>query len=58
MEFKTKQDQRVVCDSISAFLEIRERYFPETTIQQWRIAGDPLGTVTLHSLMHTLKKGN
>jgi hypothetical protein len=39
MEFTTKHGQRIVCDSLEAFLEIRAKYFPEIPPLQWEIKG-------------------
>lgn len=54
MEFKTKQGKKIIADSIAAFEVIRKEYFPETHIDDWKIVGDGLTTLTLQAL---LKKG-
>lgn len=35
MTFVTKTGQKIVCDSVSAFQEIRSKYFPSIPLKFW-----------------------
>lgn len=39
MNFTTKAGQRIVCDSMQAFYQIRREYFPSVAPELWKLDG-------------------